>query len=186
MNRRDLLKMIAATTGTALVGSNALLAGCSRAVTVKDHDFDAGEVALLDEVAETIIPRTDTPGAKDAQVGQIITVLVNECYTPEHRAIFHKGMVQLEDRSQREFGKSFMQLSAQERTELLSDLDSKARLHNALHSDPHYFTLMKQLTLFGFFTSEVGATKVLRHEAIPGRYDGCVPYKPGDRAWSIT
>lgn len=184
MNRRDLLKMIAAATGTAVVGSNALLAGCSRAVTVKDFDFDPGEVALLDEVAETIIPRTDTPGAKDAKVGQLMVVMVNDCYSPEDREIFHRGMLELEDASQDEFGASFMQLSAEQRKQLLSDLDGKARLHNAVHSDPHYFTLMKQLTLFGFFTSEVGATKVLRYEAIPGRYDGCIPYKKGDRAWA--
>ena len=49
---------------------------------------------------------------------------------------------------------------------------------------PHYFTLMKQLTLFSFFTSEVGATKALRYVSIPGRYDGDMPYQKGDRAWA--
>ena len=48
----------------------------------------------------------------------------------------------------------------------------------------HYFTMMKELTLTGFFTSEVGATKALRYVAIPGRFEGCVPYKKGDKAWA--
>lgn len=49
----------------------------------------------------------------------------------------------------------------------------------------HYFTLMKQLTLLGFFTSKPGATEALRHVAVPGRYDGCMEYKKGDRAWAV-
>jgi hypothetical protein len=184
MNRRELLKMIGVATGAAFVGSNALLAGCSRSVSAEDTTFDARDVVLLDEVAETIIPRTDTPGAKDAQVGQFMTVMVNDCYTVEEQAIFHKGLAQLQEASVKTKGKEFLLLSAEDRRDLLNSLDKKARLYNATHSDSHYFTMMKQLTLLGFFTSKVGATKVLRYEAVPGRYDGCVPYKKGDRAWA--
>jgi hypothetical protein len=52
-------------------------------------------------------------------------------------------------------------------------------------ADPnHYFGMMKQLTLLGYFTSEIGATQALRYIAIPGKYEGCVPYKKGDKAWA--
>jgi predicted ATPase len=184
MNRRELLKMITLATGTAVVGGNTLLAGCMRNATATVQTFDTRDIALLDEVAETIIPRTDTPGAKDAQVGQLMTVMVNDCYTSEEQAIFHRGILELEAASQKTYGKGFMELSGDNRHSLVAALDTEAREYNARHSDRHYFTMIKQLTLFGFFTSKVGATEVLRYEAIPGRYDGCVPYAKGDRAWA--
>jgi Gluconate 2-dehydrogenase subunit 3 len=48
----------------------------------------------------------------------------------------------------------------------------------------HYYTMMKQLTLIGFFTSKTGATETLRHVQVPGKYDGALPYKKGDKAWA--
>ncbi|MGH2553929.1 MAG: gluconate 2-dehydrogenase subunit 3 family protein [Chitinophagaceae bacterium] len=48
----------------------------------------------------------------------------------------------------------------------------------------HYFTMMKHLTLWGYFTSETGCREALRYNPVPGRYEGCVPYNKGDRAWA--
>ena len=47
----------------------------------------------------------------------------------------------------------------------------------------HFFTMLNQLTVWGFFSSEPGATQALRYVPIPGRYEGCIPYKEGDGAW---
>ena len=103
-----------------------------------------------------------------------------------------------------------MAASADQRKELLIALDKEAKDYQSKVSDfnnkenqkekeeiakgntnykkqrmsPHYFSLMKQLTLLGFFTSEVGATKALRYVPVPGRYEGCVPYKKGDKAFA--
>ena len=80
-----------------------------------------------------------------------------------------------------------MTLAATEKHDLLVELDKEAKDYqkNKKDGDPnHYFHLMKQLTLWGFFTSEPGATKALRYVAVPGHYDGCVPYKKGDKAWA--
>ncbi|TLM75236.1 gluconate 2-dehydrogenase subunit 3 family protein [Microbulbifer harenosus] len=184
MNRRELIKMIAAATGAAFVGGNVLLAGCTRREPAEEYLFSSTDILLLDEVAETIIPRTDTPGAKDAQVGQFMTVMVNDCYTAEDQLVFHRGITQLQDFSRESYGAAFMELTREDRHDLLAQLDREARLHNAGQNGPHYFTMMKQLTLFGFFTSKVGATEVLRYTAVPGRFDGCIPYTEGDRAWA--
>jgi hypothetical protein len=87
-------------------------------------------------------------------------------------------------------------LTHEQRIALLSSIDEEADMQNkktvfANSSSnenelvlPHYFTIIKQLVLFSFFSSEVGATKVLRYEAIPGSYDGDLPYKKGDKAWA--
>ncbi|MBB3062503.1 gluconate 2-dehydrogenase subunit 3 family protein [Microbulbifer rhizosphaerae] len=184
MNRRELLKMIAAATGAAFVGGNVLLTGCTRREPPEEYRFDATHVALLDEIAETIIPRTNTPGAKDAQVGQFMTVMVNDCYISEEQAVFHRGITQLQTASLESYDTAFMDLSPGDRHSLISQLDRESRLHNAGQTDPHYFTMMKQLTLFGFFTSKLGATEVLRYAAIPGHFEGCIPYTEGDRAWA--
>lgn len=182
MNRRELLKLIAATTGTAMIGGSALLTGCATAPQTP-LVFSAQDIALLDEIAETILPRTTTPGAKDAKVGQFMTVYVNDCYSLEEQALFHKGLVSLENSSHKTYGRSFMALQPAERETFINQLDQYAKAEIAA-GKIHYFTMIKQLTLFGFFTSEVGGTQVLRHVAIPGRFDGELPYKPGDRAWA--
>lgn len=186
MDRRELLKMIAAATGTAFIGGPALLAGCARKEPElpRDKQVDLFDIRFLDEVAETIIPRTDTPGAKDAQVGKFMTVMVNDCYSEQEQAIFHRGITQLQATSRESYGSAFMDLSQSDRHHLLTQLDREARRHNAEESGPHYFTMMKQLTLLGFFTSQAGATQALRYSAIPGHYDGCIPYAEGDRAWA--
>jgi hypothetical protein len=181
MNRRELLALITAATGTAMIGGTGLLTGCATAAA--PAKFSNENIALLDEVAETILPRTTTPGAKDAKVGQFMTVYVTDCYTLDERAIFHKGLLDLEAQSNKTYGRGFMALQAEERNAFVSQLDKDARAAVA-KGETHYFTMIKQLTLFGFFTSEVGATQVLRHMPIPGRYDGALAYKPGDRAWA--
>lgn len=182
MNRRELLKLITAATGTAMIGGTAVLSGCATSTPTSTH-FSTADIALLDEVAETILPRTNTPGAKDAQVGQFMSVYVTDCYTLEERAIFHKGLMSLEDSCKETYNRSFMVLERAERESFINQLDQEAKAQVAA-GGIHYFTMIKQLTLFGFFTSEVGGTQVLRHLPIPGRYDGCAPYKPGDRAWA--
>ena len=81
-----------------------------------------------------------------------------------------------------------MKLTAAQKTELLSEVDKEAAAYakDKKKEDPnHYFSLMKQLTLLGYFTSEVGATQALRYVAVPGKYEGCIDYKKGDRAWAI-
>ena len=186
MQRRDLLKMIAAATGSAFIGSKVFAYEVLSAVKLSDTDFSKSDVGFLNEIAETIIPRTDTPGAKDANVGHIMAVMVADCYSESERKIFKNGMKTLNTRCKDRFQKDFILLSNTEKTIFLSVLDKESKEHNNKNDDsePHYFVLMKQLVLFGFFTSEIGATKVLRYVAVPGRYDGEYPYKPGDKAWA--
>ena len=182
MNRRELLALITAATGTAMIGGTGLLTGC--ATTSKPRaNFSAENISLLDEIAETILPRTTTPGAKDAQVGQFMSVYVNDCYTLDEQTIFHKGLMTFEDASKKTYSRRFVELQQPEREDFVNKLDREAKAAVAA-GGIHYFTMIKQLTLFGFFTSEVGATQVLRHLPIPGGFDGDLAYKVGDRGWA--
>lgn len=80
-----------------------------------------------------------------------------------------------------------MKASLEHRKEVLTAIDQELKTYNTSkkEGDPnHYFGLMKQLTLLGYFTSEIGATQALRYVAIPGKYEGCIPYTKGERAWA--
>ena len=98
MNRRELLKLIVAATGGAVIGGEFLLSGCNNPESSKTPlEFTEDNIAFLDEVAETILPQTTTAGAKAAGVGRFMTVMVNDCYTKDDQEIFHKGLVTLDD-----------------------------------------------------------------------------------------
>src|SRR5215213_3903971 len=88
MNRRELLKMIAAATGGAMIGGEFFLTGCKSETKSAPVAFTDENIAFLDEVAETILPQTNTAGAKAAGVGRFMTVMVNDCYTKDDQEIF--------------------------------------------------------------------------------------------------
>lgn len=194
MERRELLKQIALLTGGLVVGGELFLSGCKTAAKA-DAGFSAASIALLDEVGETIIPATATPGAKAAQVGDFMKTFVTDCYTTDEQAVFTKGILQLEEASDKMHKKSFIVCDAAQRKDLLLSLEKEAKTFNekvkAANEGKkenklplHYYTMMKQLTLFGFFTSKTGATETLRHIQVPGKYDGAYLYKKGDKAWA--
>ena len=189
MDRRELLKMVALATGGAVIGGEFFLAGCSnpQAALGAGKEFSANDIAFLDEVAETIIPKTTTAGAKEAGVGKFMTVMVNDCYEEKDQKIFHYGMKKLNDFSKKTYDKSFMESSPQQKHDLLVQLDKeqKAYMNNKKKEAPsHYFRMMKELTLLGYFTSEIGCTQARRYIQTPGRFEGCIPYKKGDKAWA--
>lgn len=186
MERRELLKMIAVLTGTAIIGGD-LLTGCKPKDAMGGPTFSGANTAFLDEVADTILPPTKSPGAKAAKVGSFMTVMVNDTYNEKDQQTFHTGINLLNEASQKSAGKDFMNATAEQRTTLLTALDKEAKeyQHSKKPEDQnHYFTMMKQLTLLGYFTSKEGATEALRYIAVPGKYEGNVPYKKGDKAWA--
>ncbi|WP_337879692.1 gluconate 2-dehydrogenase subunit 3 family protein [Rheinheimera sp.] len=199
MDRRDLLKMIAAATGMAMVGGDVWAAG-QKSPDAGKTLYTADDVAMLDEIAETILPQTSSPGGKAAACGAMMAVLVNDCYSLEHQTLFFAGLKQIKSLSKQQFKQDFMALTPEQKLELLSKLDAEAKqggtsglggsssLASSKTSERkgelHYFTLLKQLSLFTFFTSQVGGTEALRYVAVPGKYDGDLPYKKGDKAWA--
>lgn len=188
MNRRDALERVALILGGTVIGSAAFLQGCTSTDSkVAGLLLTARQVAFLDEVAETIIPTTDTPGAKAANVGAFMNTMVTACYAAADQQVFLDGIAKIDKLSQQQFSKGFLLLTAAEQTTLLDQINNtlKAYNHTKKEEDPtHYFAMVKQLTLLGYFSAEIGATQALRYVAIPGKYEGCVPYKKGDRAWA--
>src|SRR5215212_9459900 len=127
MNRRELLKMVAAATGGVVIGGEFFLAGCKNpgAAPGSSAAFIESDIAFLDEVAETIFPKTSTPGAKEAKVGQFMTVMVNDCYEEKDQKAFHEGMKKIDEACNKMHGHSFMKASPEHRKELLVSLDKE-------------------------------------------------------------
>ena len=189
MNRRIALERVALILGGTVIGGSIFLQGCNTSDKKNPAMalLAADQIAFLDEVAETIMPTTNTPGAKAAMVGSFMNMMVTDCYEEKDQKIFIEGLVKIDESSKKMNGKSFMDSTPSERTTLIKDLNTQLKAYDTAKKDTdpaHYFGLMKQLTLLGYFTSEIGATQALRYVAVPGKYEGCVPYKKGDRAWA--
>ena len=215
VNRRQAIGRVSALLGAmlggaAFAGGRGLLAACERAGERPDApppgEFTAADIALLDEIAETILPATKTPGAKAAKTGAFMALMVTDCYRPAERKRFREGMLKVDEAARRAAQVPFMQATPPQRTAVLAALDreqkhvmdarevaqrSRAGMSSAPataldeHSEPpHYFRMMKELALLGYFTSEIGCTQALRYVESPGRFDPCVPYTPGEPAWA--
>lgn len=163
--------------------------------------FTAEDVALLDEIADTILPETSTPGAKAAKTGAFMALMVTDTYTDRNQLVFREGMRQLDEACRAAAGVAFMQATPAQRLSLLEALDREQKTTmeertNAPRSrfpaaaplppdePPHYFRMVKELALLGYFTSEIGYTTAMRYRESPGRYDGNAPYTPGETSWA--
>jgi len=182
MERRQALKLTATIFGGTVIGSQVFLAGCS---SKKEplHLITNKEVSLLDEISEIILPASDeSPGAKAAHIGSFIKVMVNDCYNPKEIAIFIKGLVTINQAASASYGMDFKSLIADQKIELLTKFDIEAR-ESEKSNTLHFFNLIKQLTIWGYFTSEPGVRKALRYNPVPGRYEGCIAYN-GENSWA--
>ena len=186
MNRRDAIIRMAVLMGSTVVGPRLLQGTWAAETSPAASGASAAELALLDELGDTIIPATDVPGAKAVQIGAFIAMMVRDCYGPEDQATFHIGVGELAKEFRTSHGHAFVGAPAAERTAFLNELDRDYQAHKAAKQgrlSPHYFGMLKELTIIGYFSSEIGCTQAIRFTEVPGSYDGNVPYKKGDRVW---
>jgi hypothetical protein len=207
ITRREAVQQVVALMGgIALVGGERLLAhpvddaALALAMAQGVGAFSAADVALLDEIAETILPETSTPGARAAKTGAFMALMVTDAYTDRDQTVFLDGVRTLEEACRTATGRPFIQASPAERLTLLEALDREQKTAmeeraNAPRSrypaappaeeaPAHYFRMMKELTLLGYFTSEIGYTKAMRYRESPGRYDPDVPLAPDETSWA--
>jgi len=188
----------------------AMLQGCSTGPSAgSPFVLSADYQTLVAELAEVIIPKTDTPGAKEAQVGSIIEVMLKDCYSSLQQEHFLKGLEDVEVESKKIGGK-FVDLTADQKVEVVKIMVQKAKDESVQNEEKAkqvdtesgltkeeqkkkdevevpvpFFRILKELTLFGYFTSEPGATQALDFVPIPGRYEGCMKMEPGQKAYAL-
>jgi hypothetical protein len=233
IDRREAIRRVTTLLGgLTFVGGHRLLEASeldahARAAYVAEQGrgvgpFSAADVAFLDEVADTILPETKTPGAKAAKVGAFMALMVTDTYDSGEQQIFRKGMAAIDDATKKANGVAFMRATPRQRLAVLQELDRQQKAHmdarvvarkardakkaGAYVSDQrkeaapaagvnpaaaitadsptHYFRMMKELALLGYFTSAIGCMQAQQYVESPGRFDPCVPYTPGTRAWA--
>ena len=221
MDRREAVKSVAFLIGGALSATTiaTLFDSCNEPGKNGENLFTADHQKLVAELADIIIPTTaKSPGAKAANVGPFITMMIKDCYPEDAQNAFVKGLDDLEKNAKKEFNKSFIEISVKQREQLVAKLredtlasikDEKTKNEQAakLEQDskgakpekeqagnpmavkekpktaPQFFAIARDLTILGFFTSEVGATQAYEFVEIPGRYDGDLKIKPGQRVY---
>jgi hypothetical protein len=197
MNRRDAIKKAALMFGGSLLMPDILKAWTHPMIENPNFRLTAAQDALIAEIAEMIIPTTDTPGAKAAGVPTFIKKMLADCYREKFSTYFMKELDGVEADTKAKFSKSFMDASSEQRTEILKMYEQKVKGEAAkfkeeaqswgqstLPSERPFFAVMKDLTVTGYFTSEIGCTQALRYEPVPGKFIPDYPYKKGDRAWA--
>lgn len=184
MNRRDALKSVVMLMGGTMIGATSILTGCSPERQLKDLNFSPEDLAFLDEIGETIIPTTDTPGAKAVGIGQFIVMMVKDTYDADQQKAFIDGLNQLSKDFKSEKGTDFMDANSEDRLAFLNGMQDKFKASGDSR-EPIVINMLRDLTVLGYFTSEIGATQALKYVEVPGQYDGCIDYKKGDKAWAL-
>lgn len=140
--------------------------------------------ATVTTISELIIPQTDTPGAKAARVNEFIDLILTEWYDDEEKSIFLTGLAELDASTKNLLGKDFVDCDEKLQTEVLRGLDDEVsaartdiRRGRSRRRPPerNFFFMIKQLTLIGYYTSQIGFEQELHGEIIPARHAGCVP-----------
>lgn len=193
LHRREAIRRVAALMGGAVSAPALLgiLSGCApESGTSAKPGAQAGsgptfltqaQGALVAEIAEIMIPRTDTPGAKDVGIPAFIDKMLKDVYPKERQAHFLAGLADFEAMAKREHGRYFLELEPAQRALVVMQAhgpavkaEGESALPPAKRQRP-FILVVKELTLLGYFTSEPGATQVLQYNPIPGAYHACVP-----------
>ena len=170
MNRRVVIRNMAlAVTGLVL------LPGCDlstkEAAAQELHpSLSPSQEGLLADVVDTIIPSTDTPGAKDLNVHLFVQKLMADCYEKEAQLNFVKGLDALKTKAKKKYGKAFGACNTAERIALLQGMEQSSE-----PSENEFYKLVKGLTVRGYMNSEYVMMNLTNYQAVPGHYYGCVP-----------
>ena len=198
MDRREAVKRISAFLGFAVSGPTmaGILSGCQaapgafRSLTHDQHE-------LLATMSEHIIPTTDTPGAREAGVADFIDAMLTDFYSEERRASFLSGLAEVDDLAQETYGKSFMKCAENEQFDVLDTLDQAAfpdldamdeEAREAFEAQRReagrpFIATLKELTVSGYYTSEIGATQELHLNPMTP-YRGDIPFSEVGKAWA--
>ena len=193
IDRRELIQRAAILLGGAISSSAmaGVLAGCVStppAAGDKQTFFTVAEMKTATAAADQILPRTDTPGAVDAGVPGFMDRMLAGYYQDRQRRVVRDGLARMDKDAIAAHSLAFAALSAEQQVALMKVYDREAydqsRRNAGANADPHFFRVLKELTVVGFCTSEAGATKFLKYAANPGPFKGDVRYSQIGKAWA--
>jgi predicted PolB exonuclease-like 3'-5' exonuclease len=187
MNRRTVIKNLALVIGGAVLLPSCMNDDGLTFVKLKHINIDAAGQKLIAEVAETIIPKTNTPGAKDLNLPPFILKMLDDCYNKKDQQAFLAGLNDFNDMVKRKYNQSFSDLTIKDREAVLTGIESNAmkQMHNSKPQGRSmkpkkpvagqnpvdmFYSIVKQQTIFAYTTSKFFMTKEIFYDMIPGRY----------------
>jgi glucoside 3-dehydrogenase (cytochrome c) hitch-hiker subunit len=190
ISRREVLHRLTLLMGGAISAPavGAILSGCRAEpapAAWTPQALTTDQVDLLGTLVDLIIPPTDTPGAKDAGVPVFIDKLLRDWVEPEDRVRFQTGLAAVDEETQKTHGVAFREATPEQQNAILTSLDREAIQAREAGADPlPFFATLKEWTLVGYYTSEIGATQELQWLAAPGRYDADLPLEEVGPTWA--
>jgi hypothetical protein len=180
--RRDVLKTAIALVGGSITASQLGLFSHAWAAAKSPvpRFLDDNQLALVKRAVDIIIPSTDTPGAAEAGVHRFIDMMMADWANEGSRDTLTRAIADIEVSARQAFDQPFIELQKDQQQRLLETIDSDTRGKSDSQSP---FGMFKQLTIFGYYTSEIGASVELRFNPVPGAFTGCVPLEELDRSW---
>lgn len=188
MNRRDTLKGIALFAAGCAVPSQVLAAFRSVAEGKAEWTpklVPAKHAALLAEIVDTIIPKTDSPGAKEAMVHVFVDLYAADCWPKPQQQVFLSGLDEVEARSAKAHQRAFAEIAPAERLALLVALEQEAFAAQTA-PEQSFVRMLKTATVLGYFSSKPGATEAAEYVRSPGPFEGCVDLKPGQKVMAFN
>jgi len=173
MNRRTVFKNLVIVAGGILILPSCSTDKNKASIELSKLDIDADQEKLLGEVAETIIPATDTPGAKELNLHLFVLKMLNDCYEKEDQDKFLKGLAQMDEQCKKQNGSSFLKSTTAQRILLLEIIEKEEDKSGELK---HFYELMKSRTIQGYMNSKYVMTNLVKYEMIPSvPYNGYAP-----------
>jgi hypothetical protein len=190
MNRRDAIFRVAGLMGASLTAP--LMMGLTNLEKLNpeapsNYLINEDHQKMIETIAELIVPETSTPGAKAAQVPEFIVMMIEECYPKKDKERFYTGLNDLNSTAKATLGKSFLDNTPADQLKLLlNEEKSKGKvISDESGKEVPFIVMIKELTLFGYFTSEIGCTKANVYVPIPARFDACITIPKDQKAWAL-
>lgn len=182
LTRRDAIKRMAAILGVSLTSAQVGLLAEANATsqTVAPRFFDEEQFAMLTRIADLIIPETETPGAVGVGAHAFIDMMLAQWASDERKANWIEGLSDIERRAQAAGLESFNTGTEAEQVKLLTALDHE---YFERGYEDTFFSGLKKMVLFAYYSTEQGATVELRYLPVPGDYLSCIPLEDVGRAW---
>lgn len=178
MKRREAMKRVATIMGASLSASTLLVfqQSCKSDPHPQPGIFTEKDSDILNTIGDIIIPETDSPGAAAVNTGGFVVMMLEDCYPKEAREKVTSFLSEVAPDLQRK--------SAEDQIQSIKDIDALVYGDGDDKEKYEGYKIVKELTMFGYFSSELGMTEALNYVKVPGRYEGCIDLKPGQKAWA--
>jgi hypothetical protein len=174
VNRRTAIRQLFCISAGVLIIPSCAQDKSKSSILLKNMSIDSNQEKLLEELTETIIPATSTPGAKDIYAHLFALKMLDDCYKKEDQQKFVSGMEAFQKRAKKQLDRSFVEATPDQRKTLLRSIETDQESKDDLN---FFYSTIKRLTVQAYTTSEYFLTKVHVYELVPSRYHGCVPVK---------